>query len=83
LTRAAAGRRSFKAAVGEDQRLGANEVAAALVEGGCDDQVDGPYSSSSSMKTTPLAVSGRWRATTRPATVTWAPWRISASCALG
>ena len=37
-----------------------------------------PRSSSSSMNTTPLAVAGRWRATTIPATFTRAPSRVRA-----
>ena len=52
----------------EHERLGPHDQAVALVDGRRDDQVDRPSSSSSSMNVTPLAVAGRWRATTRPAT---------------
>ena len=39
-----------------------------------------PYSSSMVMKTTPLAVPGRWRQMTMPATLTFVPdWRESTS----
>jgi len=38
-----------------------------------------PVSSSSVMKITPLAVPGRWRTSTSPATVTRAPLRIIGS----
>ena len=41
-----------------------------------------PASSSSSMKVTPLAVAGRWRATTSPATCTRLPCRVPSSSAL-
>ena len=41
-----------------------------------------PCSSSSSMKVTPFAVAGRWRATTIPATRTVDPLRVRSRSAL-
>ena len=64
---------ALEPAAGADQRRGADRGAVALVDGGGTIRLIVPRSSSSSMKTMPLAVSGRWRATTMPATSTVAP----------
>ena len=41
-----------------------------------------PVSSSIRRNTTPLAVPGRWRATTNPPMLTAAPWRMASRSAL-
>ena len=59
-------RRSSRPATSANERR-PHRQAAALVDRRGHDHVATPTSSSSSMKTIPFAVAGRWRATTRPA----------------
>ena len=76
-------REALEHALDHHERLGAHGEAVALVDLRRDDDVHRPVSSSSSRKTTPLAVPGRWRATTRPPTRTRAPWGRSLEVGAG
>ena len=73
VDRATGGREPLELPFHEQQRLGPHRQPVALVDVGGTIRLIVPCSSSSSTNTTPPAVPGRWRATTRPPTRTRLP----------